>query len=125
MNKITVDIRCQKIKPTKHKGVMVHISHGGGMGGSSYKRYSVKPLTKDENGDYVLTLINGDTMTVNPLHTVSKRNVKLVEFKNVVCGQSHARFHKTFVYAMLDSQEFTFGMNDDDKLTDKELGLEL
>ena len=108
--------------------VDVHITHGGGMGGSSYHRISVKPLTRDEDGFYVLTFVNGETMSVNPAHVASKRNVKLIYYKSVPSGQSSNRFYRTIAYKVGDKQSSQFGhINESnlDKLEDAELGLKV
>ena len=105
--------------------VDVHITHGGGMGGSSYHRISVEPLMKNDEGFYILTFLNGETLHVNPSYVASIRDIKLFVYKKVPCGTPQNRYYKTLAYKFGEKEEHKFGKSDMKSLTESELGLEV
>lgn len=98
----------------KHPVTEVHLSCGGGMGGSSWKLYVKEMGTPDENGMIEVTLYNGSTKKLNTRYIVE------VQKKVIVRGRYGIGVHH---FAVNPDDHIVFNKNEAQYYV-KEVGLQ-
>ncbi len=95
MNKlITVGLPCSPanfIKKSTKTVTEILISHGGGMGGASYKKYGTI-IKRHDNGFLKFETFLGEQIEINLSWVVSIENKQLIEI--IVDVTEHSNYHK-------------------------------
>lgn len=91
------------------------VSYGGGMGGANQTHYALDYKTNDKF--YVLELLNGNQIKINPRFIVSMQDKKVLRIENDVTAHSNYReknCEKYIIvnyYAMDDTDTYTIDKN--------------
>ena len=92
--KLTFGLSCSPSEITDTQELSVTeflVSYGGGMGGANQTHYALDYKTNDDKF-YVLELLNGNQIKINPRFVVSMQDKKVLRIENDVTA--HTNYHK-------------------------------